>query len=154
MNLPTHLTTVDLPALMAHLHRASVGFDNMFDNLHRFAGSPETAKYPPHDIVKHNDTCYSIEVAVAGFKENELEVTVENSVLTIKGTQTDRAVDYLHRGISTRNFHKVINLAEHVVVKGATIDNGLLVVNLEIEIPEVLKPRQIPIVQAKQLVAK
>ena len=149
-----HLTTVDLPALMAHLHRASVGFDNMFDNLHRFAGSPETAKYPPHDIVKHSDTCYTLEIAVAGFKEDELEVTIENNVLTIKGTQADRKVEYHYQGISTRNFHKVINLAEHVVVKGAAIDNGLLVISLEIEIPEVLKPRQIPITQAKQLEVK
>jgi len=155
MNFPsTHLTTVDLPTLMNHLNRATIGFDNMFENLHRFAGTAETVKYPPHDIVKHSDTLYSVEVAVAGFKEDELEVTVENSILTIKGTQADRPVDYLHRGISTRNFHKVLNLAEHVVVKGATIDNGLLVINLEIEIPEALKPRKIEITQAKQLEVK
>ena len=154
MNLPAHLTTVDLPALMNHLHRATVGFDNMFDNLHRFAQVPETIKYPPHDIVKHSDTSYTVEVAVAGFKESELEVSVENSILTIKGTQADRPVDYLHRGISTRNFHKVLNLAEHVIVKGAMIDNGLLIIDLEIEVPEALKPRKIEITQARQLASK
>jgi molecular chaperone IbpA len=139
---------------MNHLHRATVGFDNMFDNLHRFAAVPETVKYPPHDIVKHSDICYSVEVAVAGFKESELEVTVENSVLTIKGTQAERTVDYLHRGISTRNFTKVLNLAEHVIVKGAVVDNGLLIINLEIEVPEEKKPRRIEIQAAKQLEVK
>jgi molecular chaperone IbpA len=144
----SRLATVDVPTLLAHLNRASVGFDNMFDNLHRFALTPDTAKYPPHDIVKHSDTAYTVEIAVAGFKEEELEVTVENSVLTIKGTQTDRAAEYLHRGISTRNFHKVLNLAEHVIVQGARLDNGLLVIDLTIEIPESLKPRKILISSA------
>ena len=153
MNFPTRLHTVDLPALMNHLNRATIGFDNMFENLHRFA-AVETVKYPPHDIVKHSDTSYTVEVAVAGFKEDELEVTIDNNVLTIKGTQADRQVDYLHRGISTRSFHKVINLAEHVVVKGALVDNGLLIIDLEIEIPEALKPRKITITQAKQLESK
>jgi molecular chaperone IbpA len=138
-------TNVDLPTLMAHLHRASVGFDNMFDNLHRFAGSAESAKYPPHDIVKHSDTSYTVEVAVAGFREEDLDITVENSVLTIKGSQADRNVDYLHRGISSRNFTKVLNLAEHVVVKGARLENGLLIIDVEIEVPEELKPRRIAI---------
>lgn len=141
----SRLASVDVPALLAHLNRASVGFDNMFDNLHRLALTPEAVKYPPHDIVKHSDNTYSVEIAVAGFKEDELEVSVENSVLTVTGTQADRPVDYLHRGISTRNFHKVLNLAEHVIVKGAHLDNGLLIVDLEVEVPEALKPRKIEI---------
>jgi molecular chaperone IbpA len=117
----------------------------MFDNLHRFALTPDAVKYPPHDIVKHSDNTYSVEIAVAGFREEELEVSVENSVLTVKGTQADRSVDYLHRGISTRNFVKVLNLAEHVIVKGAHLDNGLLIVDLTIEVPEALKARKIEI---------
>jgi molecular chaperone IbpA len=153
MNFPARLHTVDLPALLNHLNRATVGFDNMFENLHRFA-AVETVKYPPHDIVKHSDTCYTIEVAVAGFKEDELEVTVEGNVLTIKGMQVDRKVDYHYQGISTRNFHKVINLAEHVIVKGASLDNGLLIVDAEIVVPEALKPRKIEIARAKQVDAK
>jgi molecular chaperone IbpA len=138
----SRLATVDVPALLAHLNRASIGFDNMFDNLHRSVGFTEV-KYPPHDIVKHSDTAYTVEIAVAGFKEEELEVSVENSVLTIKGTQVDRSAEYLHRGISTRNFQKVLNLAEHVIVQGARLDNGLLVIDLTIEVPEALKPRKI-----------
>ena len=148
----SRLATVDLPALLAHLNRASIGFDNMFDNLHRSVGFTDTNKYPPHDIVKHSDTTYTVEIAVAGFKEEELEITVENSVLTIKGTQADRAVDYLHRGISTRNFHKVLNLAEYVIVKGASLNNGLLVINLEVEVPEALKPRKVEIASVQPAV--
>lgn len=152
MNFPsTHLTTVDLPTLMNHLNRATIGFDNMFENLHRFAGTAETVKYPPHDIVKLSETTYMVEIAAAGFKKEELNVSVENGMLTIKGTQADRSVDYLHRGISTRNFVKVLNLAEHVVVKGAEFIDGMLSIGLEVEIPEANKPREIPIFDRKQL---
>ncbi len=150
----SRLATVDVPALLAHLNRASIGFDNMFDTLHRSVGFTDAVKYPPHDIVKHSDTTYTVEIAVAGFKEEEIDISVENSVLTIKGTQADRSVDYLHRGISSRNFTKVLNLAEHVIVTGATLDNGLLIVTLEIVVPEELKPRKIAISTTKQLEAK
>jgi molecular chaperone IbpA len=134
---------------MTQLNRASIGFDSMFDRL----ASTTFAKadnYPPHDIVKHGDFSYSIRVAVAGFKEDELSVSLENNALTITGTQENRTekVEYLHHGISCKSFTKVLSLADHVVVKSAVYENGLLVIGLEISIPEELKPRQIPIMKA------
>lgn len=139
-----YLTSVDIPALVSQMHRASVGFDRMFDNLHRSVAN--VSNYPPHDIVKHSETSYTIEVAVAGFKEVELEVAVEDNILTIKGNKVDRPErEYLHNGISNKAFTKVIPLAEHVVVKGASYEDGLLIVNVEIEVPEMLKPRKIEI---------
>jgi molecular chaperone IbpA len=145
MNTSVRLSTLDLPALMANLHRESVGFDNMFDNLRNFQNSPESVKYPPHDIVKINETCYTIEIAVAGFTEEDLSVSVDKNLLKIKGELVPQEREYLHRGISKRNFSKVISLAEHVVVRDAHCNNGMLVINLEIVIPEELKPRTIAI---------
>lgn len=151
MTLRTRLTTVDLPTLLNHLNRASIGFDDMFDSLHRFAVN-DSVKYPPHDIIRHSDTSYSVEVAVAGFKEDEIDVTIDNSVLTIRGAQAEKSgVDYLYQGISTRSFTKTINLTPHVVVNGAKLSNGMLIVELEVVIPEELKPRKIPISVDKKI---
>lgn len=139
-----YLTSVDIPTLVAQMHRASVGFDRMFDNLHRTIST--TSNYPPHDIIRHSDTEYTIELAVAGFKEEELSVTLEDNILTISGNKNDRPDrEYLHNGISSKAFTKVLPLAEHVIVTGAAYESGLLVVYLRIEVPEMLKPRKIEI---------
>jgi molecular chaperone IbpA len=147
MNHTTRLTTLDLPALMAQISRASIGFDSMFNRLNdTVSGLPQVTNYPPHDIIKLSDTKYSIEVAAAGFKEDELSVALDNNVLTIEGqkvTESDR--DYIYHGISNRSFKKVLTLAEHVVVNEAKFENGMLTVNVEIVIPEELKPRKIAI---------
>ena len=147
MNTSVRLSTVDLPGLLSNIHRASVGFDSMFDRLSQHvSNSSNSGNYPPHDIVKHSDTSYTISVAVAGFKEDELDVAVENNVLTISGNQVNREeVDYVYKGISSKSFTKVLTLAEHVVVRSATYEHGLLSIHVEVVVPEELKPRKIAI---------
>lgn len=150
MNQPTRLTTLDLPSLVANLHRSSIGFDRMFDELNRASSASVSVNYPPYDIVKLNDMCYAIHIAVAGFKESELDVTLERNVLTVKGKQHEREKqDYVFQGISARSFERTFNLAEHVVVKGAKCEDGMLMINLEVEVPEEHLPRKIEINQAK-----
>lgn len=143
--------TVDLPTLAAQLHRHSVGFDRMFDTLGRtFANSKQDGNYPPHNLVKIDETHYAIQVAVAGFNEDELDIEFKDSQLTIKGEKKDKEeVEYIHRGIGTRNFVRTFPLAEHVEVKGATVVNGILAVSLELVIPEEEKPKKIAITFAK-----
>ena len=152
MNQRYH-TTLDLPSLMTHLNRASIGFDRMFENLHNTVSVlPNTSNYPPHDIVKVSDTVYTIEVAAAGFSEDELSVSLDSNVLTISGEQKEKpARDYVYHGISSKSFVKTLNLAEHVVVRDAKFENGLLIIGVEIVIPEELKPRKIAISSVKQL---
>lgn len=147
MSYSTRFSTIDLPALMHQIGRSSVGFDSLFDRLSYIVSTaPQMTNYPPHDIIKTGDNKYAIEVAVAGFKESELSVTVDNNVLTIEGEKvTDPDREYLHHGISNRSFTKSLTLAEHVVVTGANFENGMLTVNVEIVIPEELKPRKIAI---------
>ena len=141
-----HINSTDLPSLLAQMSRASVGFDQMFNRLHQYsAQAANSINYPPHNIVKVSDTCYYIEIAVAGFTEQELNVEVENNVLTVTGEHLGDAPEYLYQGISNKSFTKTISLAEHVVVTGATCKNGLLQVNLEIVVPEEFKPRRIAI---------
>ena len=138
--------TIDLPTL----HRHAIGFDKMFDELNRtFANSVASDKYPPHNVVQLDDTHFVVELAVAGFNESEIDVELANNVLTIKGEKV-KAEDapeltYLHRGISSRNFTRTFPLAENVEVHGATVQNGILTVALELVIPEEKKPKKIAI---------
>jgi molecular chaperone IbpA len=134
--------------MLAHLHRNAVGFDRMFEDLHRSTNLSQTSdKYPPHDIIKYDDNNYSINLAVAGFSEEELDITIENNILSISGSKSANRspIEYIHQGISTRGFNKVFNLAEHATVKDAKYENGLLIIGIEIEVPEALKPRKIGI---------
>ena len=138
--------TIDLPTL----HRHAIGFDKMFDELNKtFANSVAADKYPPHNVVQLDDTHFVVELAVAGFNESEIDVELANNVLTIKGEKV-KAEDapeltYLHRGISSRNFTRTFPLAENVEVHGATVQNGILTVALELVIPEEKKPKKIAI---------
>jgi molecular chaperone IbpA len=146
------LHTIDLPALATQIHRHSVGFDNLFDQLNRtFASSKSENTYPPHNVVKLDDTHYVIEVAVAGFNEDEIDVELKENVLTVKGEQAkkDTEIEYLHKGISARNFVRTFPLAEHIEVCGATVKNGILAVALEQVVPEESKPKKIAITFAK-----
>lgn len=154
MNQFTRLTPLDLPTLMNNLHRSSVGFDQMFDVLnHSSAVRQSSVNYPPYDIVKLNDLCYAIRIAVAGFKEEDLKISVEGKVLKVSGEMLGEELqgEYIHRGISTKSFERTFNLADHVVVKNAHYEDGILKIDLEIEVPEALKPRQIEIKAPKQL---
>lgn len=145
-----HIRTLDLPALHNALTRQAIGFDQMFEQLHRAVGRSEN-NYPPHNVIQLDDTHFVIEVAVAGFKENEIDVELKDNVLTIKGERVkdDEGPTYLHKGISTRNFTRQFPLAENVEVRGATVENGILAIALEMIVPEENKPKKIAITFAK-----
>ena len=126
--------------------RSTVGFDRLFDHL----GSSPTFRapegYPPYDIVRTGDNAYRITLAVAGFKQAELSITAEQEMLTVEGRKTDKDTsNYLYQGISSRSFRRQFNLADHVQVKSASVEDGLLQTELVREIPEAMKPRRIEI---------
>ena len=131
---------------LAPLYRSTVGFDRLFSMLDGFESAPG---YPPYNIERTGENAYRISVAVAGFGENELSIEAKENTLTIKGekhARTDeKSGDVLYQGIAARAFERVFQLADYVVVKGATLENGLLHVDLVREIPEAKKARQIPI---------
>jgi molecular chaperone IbpA len=138
----TQLRTIDTAAL-AQLSKALVGFDRYFTAPHHQNGN-----YPPHNIVKYNDTHYGIEVAVAGFTKEEITVEVDQDQLTILGTKSVDINDnreYLHRGLAARDFEQTFTLAEYMNVVGAEVKDGMLKINIERIIPEALRPRQIEI---------
>ncbi len=135
---------IDLTPLYAN----TVGFDRFGSLLDAaLSNDRQTAGYPPYDIELVGENKYSITLAVAGFMESEVDVQVEKGVLSISGKKEDSRKDsrYLHRGIATRSFERKFNLADHVEVVNAQLDNGLLKVSLVKEIPEAMKPRKIPV---------
>lgn len=137
------MSTFDLSPLF----RTSVGFDRLMRTLQESAQWSEASNgYPPYNIEKTGDDRYRITVAVAGFSEAELAVQVHETVLTVEGKRRpERAGAFLYRGIAGRSFKRQFQLADHLQVVGAALDNGLLVVDLVREVPEAMKPRQIPI---------
>ena len=139
----TRLTTLDLPSL----HRATVGFDRLFNEMEsRFANSASTG-YPPYNIAQIDDDEYMITLAVAGFGMDNLDITHEKNILTIEGTSPkgEDEVTYLHKGIAGRNFRREFTLADHVEVIGATLELGMLNIHLKREVPEELQPKKIAI---------
>jgi len=139
----TRLTTLDLPSL----HRATIGFDRMFEELDRTFANSASQGYPPYNIVQVDEDNYRIEVAVAGFSMDDLDITHEKNNLRIEGTSPkgDEKVNYLHKGIGGRNFRREFTLADHVVVEGATLDVGMLNIQLKRVVPEELQPKKIAI---------
>ena len=135
------------------LFRYSVGFDRL-QRLMDSARERTDVSYPPYNIERVDENAYRITVAVAGFAEGDLDVTVVDDTLTIGGSKedADKVTAYLHRGIAERAFQLKFNLADHVKVRDAGLENGVLVVTLEREVPEDLKPRKIQI--GKSLVGK
>lgn len=130
------------------LYRATVGFDRMADLLDRvLTQDSTTTTYPPYNIEKTAEGAYRISIAVAGFAEPELSVEQREQELIVAARKAaeDQARTYLHRGIATRAFEKRFQLADHVRVTGALHENGMLHIDLLREVPEALKPRQIPI---------
>jgi molecular chaperone IbpA len=124
------------------MFRHSVGFDRMHRLLETTSQRSEVT-YPPYNIETDGENAYRVTVAVAGFTQSDLDITLEDGTLSIEGKQDDdgKDVNYLHRGIAGRSFHLKFNLADHIEVRGADLDNGVLVVELEREVPEELKPR-------------
>jgi len=137
------------------LSRALVGFDTMFDQMERRFANSVSNNYPPHNILKTGENQYEIQIAVTGFEKDEIAVTVESNVLTVKGEGAESVrheqpeIVYLHRGLATRDFVREFPLAEHIEVAGAEIRNGMLIVKLIRNIPESAKPKVIDIVDVK-----
>jgi molecular chaperone IbpA len=139
-----YVNSLDIPGIS----KFAVGFDRMFDELTKTAGSLNGTNYPPYNIIKSGENTYVIEVAVAGFEESELDVEVKDSELIVKGEKQSREEDgpeYLHQGIAYRNFLRTFALAENVEVQGASVKNGVLAVTLEHIVPESAKPKKIAI---------
>lgn len=140
----TRLTTLDLP----NFHRATIGFDRLFNDLERqFQNSSNGNGYPPYNIAQLNEDEFMISVAVAGFGMDNLDITKDGKILRIEGTtpKGDESVNYLHKGIGGRNFRREFTLADYVEVEGATLELGMLNVHLKREVPEELQPKKIAI---------
>ena len=127
------------------LYHTTVGFDRLPDLL-TGALQRDEGGYPPYNIEKTGDDTYRIVMALAGFSNDDIEVVTENNRVSIRGKLKDKnAVRYLHQGIAQRSFQRVFDLADYIVVSGASMENGLLVIDLKRELPEALKPRRIEI---------
>jgi molecular chaperone IbpA len=135
-------------------YRSTVGFDRLFSLLDQKTADASPG-YPPYNIERTGENAYRITVAVSGFSQNELSIVAKENTLTIKGDKVanengkDKA-EVLYRGIAARAFERVFQLADFVVVKNASLENGLLHVDLSREIPEAKKPRSIPIATSAQ----
>ena len=131
--------------------RSMVGFDRVFDVLESATrGDLTEANYPPYDIERLGDDAYRITLAVAGFADEEIELTAQQNLLVVSGRKAesgdeDGASRFIHRGIATRAFERRFQLADFVQVKGATLAHGLLSVDLVREVPEAMKPRKVAI---------
>jgi molecular chaperone IbpA len=135
------------------LFRSSVGFDRMASMLDA-ASRSEQPSYPPYNIELVADDQYRISMAVAGFSDDELNIESEHNILTVTGVKAEDKTQrhYLHQGIAARNFERKFQLADYVKVTGATMENGLLFVDLVREIPEAMKPRKISIGSNEKLI--
>jgi len=142
------LRSLDIPSI----HKFAVGFDQMFDELLRNTNTQSTTNYPPYNVVKHSEDKFAIQLAVAGFKEGDIDVSIEKNQLTVKGEQAtnlDENVEYLYKGISARSFLRSWTLADYVKVTDAIVEDGILTVNLERIIPDEQKPKKIAITYNK-----
>ncbi|MEM9840328.1 MAG: Hsp20 family protein [Pseudomonadota bacterium] len=129
------------------VYRSSVGFDRLFNELFDGLSKAETTGYPPYNIEVLGENDYRITVAVAGFTQDELDIEVTDRALKITGSrsQEDGERQFLHQGIAGRSFERRFQLADHLKVRGATMENGLLNIELQREIPEAMKPRKVTI---------
>ena len=132
------------------LYRSAVGFDRLANLLESAARTSQEGGYPPYNIETTGENAYRIEIAVAGFSPDELNIEVKENLLTVSGRKTandDAATQrtYLHRGLAERDFERRFQLADYVIVTDANLSNGLLSIALKRELPEALKPRRIEI---------
>lgn len=130
------------------LYRSTVGFDRLasvFDSLASVDGDAPT--YPPYNIERRGENDYRISMAVAGFADEDLNIEVKENAVTVRGERGEKSeeTEFLHRGIATRTFERRFQLADHVEVKGANLENGLLHIDLVREVPEAMKPRTVEI---------
>lgn len=141
----------------APLYRSTVGFDQIANLMDRVLTAETTQpSYPPYNIEKLEDDAYRISIAVAGFSEADLSVEVREKSLIVSARKADDedGKTYLHRGIATRAFERRFHLADHVVVTGATHTDGMLHIELELQVPDALKPRQIQIASNPRAIGK
>ena len=129
------------------LYRTSVGFDRLASLMSSANRQDQGNSYPPYNIRTMGENHYQITMAIAGFAEDDLDITTEHNRLVITGKRADEEEkgEFLHRGIATRSFERRFNLADHVKVFAASLENGLLHIELERELPEAMKPRKIEI---------
>jgi molecular chaperone IbpA len=142
------MTTFDF----SPLYRTSIGFDRLASLMSAATRQDQGNSYPPYNIQATGEDHYRITMAVAGFAEDELDITTERSRLLVTGERNEENAEqgeFLYRGIATRSFERRFNLADHVKVVGANLQNGLLHIDLEREIPEAMKPRTIKISKSK-----
>ncbi len=132
------------------LVHSTLGYDKFFDEIEKLLNvdiQKPVSNFPPHNILKLDDSRYLLEMAVAGFSKDEIEISVKDGTLTVKGEKKEKDSDYqyIHRGIGTRSFTKTLSIADTIEVKGAEFKDGILRVGLENIIPEHKKPRKIEI---------
>jgi len=137
------------------IYRNFVGFDRMANLIDAASqASTNSNSYPPYNVARLDEDSYRVELAIAGFSETDIEIETHENVLTVKGQNSGQSandeVDYLHRGIAERGFERRFQLADHVKVQGASLENGMLTIALLREVPEALKPRRIEISQPNQ----
>ena len=139
----TRLTTLDLPSL----HRGTIGFDRLFNELDRQFANSQSQGYPPYNIAQINEDEFMITLAVAGFGMDNLDITKDGKILRIEGTtpKGGEHVNYLHNGIGERNFRREFPLADHGEVESAGLEHGMLNIHLVREVPEELQPKKIAI---------
>ena len=140
----------------APLYRSTVGFDRMFSMLDQLGGTEGSVpSYPPYNIERNGENAFRISVTVAGFTDSDLSIETKENTLTIRGEKQandeEKSSDVLYKGIAERTFERSFQLADHVVVKGASLANGLLHVDLVRELPEAMKPRTIPIASSARV---
>ena len=133
--------------------RTTVGFDRLFDLLENNARASQGDNYPPFNIERSGDDAYRITLAVAGFKPEDIDITAQQNMLTVQGRKAEETEEreYLHVGIAQRGFERRFELADFVLVKNAQLADGLLVIDLEREVPEAMKPKKIAINGTKKL---
>ncbi len=133
----------------APFRRSTVGFDRLFDMLENGNVGQGQENYPPFDLIKKGENDYCIQLAVAGFKPDEIDITAQQNVLIVSGRKSDESEgkdgDFIYRGIANRSFERRFALADHIKVKSADLKDGMLAVELVREIPEAMKPRKIEI---------
>ena len=145
----TRLHTGNLTDFITSLTPFTVGMDRMFRDLEQFSNTytGSSTGYPPYNIEQFDDPKWVISMAIAGFGEDDIKVSQQERNLTVKGKieAKDGEQEFVHRGIANRSFERTFRLGPHVIVKNATLKNGMLAIDLEQELPEEEKPREIPI---------
>ena len=128
----------------APYRRSTIGFDQLFDLLENSTLGQSQEAYPPFDLIRIDENHYRISLAVAGFSRDDLEITAQQNQLIVSGKKSDDdRVDYIHRGIATRQFERKFGLADFITVTDADLKHGLLLIDLVREIPEAMRPRKI-----------